>query len=139
MKKGNTVSSIMTRDVISVQYDRRLSKVVELFRKHKIRHLPVLEVKKVVGVISRTDMNRLTFGTILENQDSVDEPILNMLSIEQVMTSKPKTVSSSDSIKEVAEILASSEYHALPVEDKGDLVGIVTTTDLIKYMLTKLD
>jgi CBS domain-containing protein len=52
-----------------------------------------------------------------------------------VMTSKPRTVESSDLIKEVAEIFAKEEYHALPVVDGGELKGIVTTTDVIGYML----
>jgi CBS domain-containing protein len=53
----------------------------------------------------------------------------------QVMVSNPVTVKSMQTIKEVAEILASREFHALPVIDGTKLVGIVTTTDLIKYLL----
>jgi CBS domain-containing membrane protein len=45
------------------------------------------------------------------------------------------TVDSQTSIKEVAEILASKEFHALPVVDDGSLVGMVTTTDLINYLI----
>jgi CBS domain-containing protein len=61
-----------------------------------------------------------------------------MLNIGQVMSHKPRVVKASDSIREVAEILAIEEFHALPVVDEHDpskLVGIVTTTDVIKYML----
>ena len=49
------------------------------------------------------------------------------------------TVCTSNSIKDVAEILASKEFHALPVVDNNKLVGIVTTTDLIKYLLKQCD
>jgi CBS domain-containing protein len=58
-----------------------------------------------------------------------------MFTIEQVMVKKIVSISPSNSIKEVAEILAKSEFHALPVVDKNVLVGIVTTTDLINYLL----
>jgi CBS domain-containing protein len=58
-----------------------------------------------------------------------------MFTIKQVMKKHIVTVSTSNSIKEVAEILASKEFHALPVVDNNKLVGIVTTTDLIKYLL----
>jgi len=51
------------------------------------------------------------------------------------MTQKPRTVEASLSIREVAEILTTEEYHALPVVENGHLAGIVTTTDVIKYML----
>ena len=55
--------------------------------------------------------------------------------IEQVMVKKIVCVNPSNSIKEVAEILSKSEFHALPVVDNNNLIGIVTTTDLIKYLL----
>ena len=61
-----------------------------------------------------------------------------MLTISQVMSHKPRVVKASDSIKEIAEILSKEEFHALPVVDDQDdakLVGIVTTTDVIQYML----
>ena len=45
------------------------------------------------------------------------------------------TISSTSTIKEVAQILAKQEFHALPIVDNSKLVGIVTTTDLINYLL----
>jgi CBS domain-containing protein len=135
MKKREPVKEIMTKEVFTVQENEKLSSVVEMFRKHKIRHIPVLEGKKITGIISRTDINRLTFGALFENQEGADEAVLEILTINQVMTSKPKVVSEDDSIKEIAEIFASEEFHALPVVANGDLKGIVTTTDVIKYLL----
>lgn len=135
MKKREPVSKIMTTDVYLVQETDKLQDAVHILRKHKIRHLPVMHGNQLSGIISRTDINRLTFGALFENQEGADEAILEMLSIPQVMTSKPRSVSSHDSIKEVAEIFATEEYHALPVIDEGELKGIVTTTDVITYML----
>ncbi len=135
MKKREPVSNIMTTHVFTVNESDKLEEVVNLFKKHKIRHVPVLSGKTVVGMISRTDINRLTFGALFENQEGADEAVLQILSIPQVMTSKPITVSANNSIKEVAEIFATNEFHALPVVANGILEGIVTTTDVIKYML----
>lgn len=135
MKKREPVKEIMTKEVFTVQENEKLSTVVDMFRRHKIRHIPVLEGRKITGIISRTDINRLTFGALFENQDGADEAVLEILSINQVMTSKPKVVSEDDSIKEIAEIFVSEEFHALPVVANGELKGIVTTTDVIKYLL----
>lgn len=137
MKKREPIRIIMTSEVFSVQENQKLSEVVELFRKHKIRHLPVLNGKKVSGIISRTDINRLTFGALFENQEGADEAVLEILSIPQVMTAKPRVVQQEDSIKSVAEIFASEEFHALPVVENEELKGIVTTTDVIRYMLAQ--
>lgn len=135
MKKREPISNIMTSNVHFVQENAPLQEVVNLFRKHKIRHIPVLNGNKVVGIISRTDINRLTFGALFENQEGADEAVLEILSIPQVMTAKPKMVKSNDLIRDVAEIFANEEFHALPVVDGEELKGIVTTTDVIQYML----
>lgn len=135
MKKREPISHIMTKNVHTVNVSDDLHEAIEIVKKNHIRHLPVLEGKEVVGIISRTDINRLTFSSLFDNQEGADEAILEMLSIPQVMTQKPRTVDASLSIREVAEILATEEYHALPVIENGELVGIVTTTDVIKYML----
>jgi len=134
-KKREPVKEIMTKEVFTVQENEKLSAVVDIFRKHKIRHIPVLSGRKITGIISRTDINRLTFGALFENQEGADEAVLEILSLNQVMTSKPKVVSEEDSIKEIAEIFATEEFHALPVVANGELKGIVTTTDVIKYLL----
>ena len=125
----------MTKNVATVQVSDDLHDVIELVKKNHIRHVPVLEGHNVVGIISSTDINRLTFSSLFENQEGADEAILEMLSISQVMTQKPRMVEAALSIREVAEILAWEEYHALHVIENGQLVGIVTTTDVIKYLL----
>ena len=125
----------MSTDLITADVSDALSKIAGTFRHKNIRHIPVLADNRVTGIVSRTDMNRLTFSAMMSDELSHDEPILEMLTLKQVMTSKPKTVNATDSIRDVARLLSSSEYHALPVEENERLVGIVTTTDLLCYML----
>jgi CBS domain-containing protein len=135
MKKREPVKNIMTSHVLTVKEEDQLKDVVALFKKHSFRHLPVLKGQTISGIISSTDINRLTFVTLFENQEGADEAILEMLTVPQVMTSKPEVIDAETSIKEVAEIFASKGFHALPVVEGKELKGIVTTTDIIKYML----
>lgn len=136
MKRREPISAIMTKNVLTVNLNDELSDVVNTLKKHKIRHIPVIDGSEVVGIISRTDINRLTFGSLFENQEGADEAVLTMLSVSQVMTDKPRLVRIDSTVKDVAEIFAAEEFHALPVvDDKETLVGIVTTTDIIKYLL----
>lgn len=139
MKKREPLSHIMTKSVITVNQNNDLKKVVEKLKSNSIRHIPVVNGKEVVGIISRTDINRLTFGALFDGQDGADEAVLEMLTISQVMTSKPKTVSSDTIIRDLAEIFVKEEFHALPVVDNGELKGIVTTTDVMKYLLEQYD
>jgi CBS domain-containing protein len=135
MKHREPISKIMTANVYIVKESDPLREAVAAIQKNKIRHLPVLKGNEVCGIISSNDINRLMFGSLYDNQDGANEAIFDSLTIPQVMTTHPRTVSSHDTIKEVAEILSTSEFHALPVVDNGELKGIVTSTDIIKYML----
>lgn len=126
----------MTRSVYTVNLKDDLHQVIELINHHKIRHVPVVDAGEIVGMISKTDVNRLTFSSLFDGQDDADEAVLQMLTIEQVMTHKPRTIAAGMTIREVAEVFAEEEFHALPVVDEHKaLIGIVTTTDLINYLL----
>ncbi|WP_086476606.1 MULTISPECIES: CBS domain-containing protein [Arenibacter] len=136
MNKGELVSKIMSTDVITINFTNSLLDAERLFKKNKIRHIPVVNNNKIVGMLSLTDLLRISFVDSFGEEDSIeDTPIYNMLSIEQVMVKDPVHVSADKTIKEVTEILSKQEFHALPVVDKGKLVGIVTTTDLLNYLL----
>ncbi|HUH47120.1 MAG TPA: CBS domain-containing protein [Arenibacter sp.] len=136
MKEREPVSKIMSTNLITINTSNSLVDAEKLFRKHKIRHIPVVNNKRIVGILSLTDLLRLSFvDTYGDDDSSIDTAIYNMLGVEQVMVDNPVHVSSSKTIREVAEILSKNEFHALPVVDDGDLVGIVTTTDLLNYLL----
>ncbi len=102
----------------------------------RLRHFPVVDGNHLLGILSLTDILRLSFGKNFgSGQLEADEAIFEMLSIDQVMKHNPITVNSENSIEEVADILANEEFHALPVVDDGILTGIVTTTDVIRFLL----
>ncbi len=131
------VSTIMSTQLIILNTTDSLEKAEHLFKKHKIRHIPVIEGQnKIVGMLSLTDLLRISFADgAYEEEDDIESVVYEMFTLSQVMAKNIKSVSPQTSIKEVAELLAAREFHAVPVVDQGDLVGIVTTTDLIKYLL----
>ena len=130
------VSTIMVRDLITVGVNDGLDKAEHLLKKYKIRHIPVVKGQALVGMLSINDILRISFadGAFREEED-VSSSIYEMFTIRNLMRSKLETVRSDNTIKEVAEKFVESEYHSLPVVDDGVLVGILTTTDLIKYLL----
>lgn len=138
MKNHVPVATIMTKNVIKLNSTDDLTKAEALFKKHHIRHIPVVQGNTIVGMLSLTDLLRISFADAVdEDAMEVDSTVYNMFSIEQVMARHLVTVSPETTIREVAEILASREFHALPVVLDELLVGIVTTTDLIKYLLAQ--
>ena len=137
MKNKEPVSKIMTKNVIAISKNAKLPEADKLFRKHKIRHAPVVENDKIVGMLSLTDLSRLSFADNYDDNRSIDDSIYSMLSVAQIMASNPVKVTSDTIIKEVALLLSNKEFHALPVVDNEQLVGIVTTTDLLKYLVDR--
>lgn len=136
MKKRESIQNIMTKNVLTLNVTDSLETAEQIMTQNKVRHIPVVSGKKLVGMLSLTDLMRISFVDNFSEEDGmVDTAVYTMLSIPQVMVSNPETVSTTQTIKEVAELLATKEYHALPVVENGDLKGIVTTTDLIKYLL----
>lgn len=133
------IADIMTKKIIALNRSDDLETAEMLFKKHKIRHIPVVHEDAILGMLSYTDLLRISFADAFnEDEDEVDTVVYNMFTIEQVMAKNLVSVSSETPIKEVAEILSKKEFHALPVVDEGRLVGIITTTDLINYMLKYL-
>ena len=140
MKKGTPISAIMTKHVITLNTKDNLETAERLFKKHHIRHIPVVKGKKIIGMLSYTDLLRISFAdAVYEDEETIDTMVYNMFSIEQVMAKNLICVSSSTYIKDVAEILSKREFHAIPVCDNGNLVGMVTTTDLINFLLAQFE
>jgi CBS domain-containing membrane protein len=136
MKQKVPVSTIMTKNVVKLNLSDDLTKAEMLFKKHHIRHIPVVYSNKIVGMLSYTDLLRISFvDAIDDDEDVVDTTVYNMFTVEQVMAKKLVSISPDTTIKEAAQILATKEFHALPVCEGELLVGIVTTTDLIKYLI----
>ncbi len=136
MKYNVPVSTIMTKNVIKLNTSDDLTKAESLFKKHHIRHIPVVNGNKILGMLSYTDLLRISFADAVDEDDKVvDTTVYNMFTVEQVMAKNLVKVSPDSTIKDTAEILAKKEFHALPVCEGDLLVGIVTTTDLIKYLI----
>ncbi len=135
MKQREPITHIMTKNVKTVNLSDNLFTARDMMIDNHFRHVPVMNGSKLVGILSKTDIMRLSFGSVFANQESADEAVLEMLTIEQVMRSSIRTINADATIKEAAEIFASEEFHALPVIEGDKLVGIVTTTDIINYLL----
>ena len=91
---------------------------------------------KIIGMLSFTDLLKISIAdTLNENEEVIDVSVYDVFTIQQVMAKNLVCIAPETTIKEAAEILATREFHALPVTKDDNLVGILTTTDLIRYLL----
>ncbi|MFK8164133.1 MAG: CBS domain-containing protein [Lewinella sp.] len=134
MKKRMPVSKIMSTDLLSVNTSQNLREVDAIIKNQHIRHVPVVSGDKIIGMLSKTDLQKISFVNTMDG-DGLTTAMYDNLSIEQVMTKDITTVDQDDTILDVATILSKNEFHALPVTSGGSLVGIVTTTDLVKFLI----
>lgn len=135
MRRRIPVSEIMSKNIIALDESDDLNRAETLFKRHKIRHIPVVREESIIGMLSYSDLLRISFADVTEDEQNVGSIVYNMFTIKQVMTKNVVSIPSNTTIKEVAEILAKEEFHAIPVVDDAILVGMVTTTDLINYLL----
>lgn len=136
MKATEKIAQIMTDNLIKLNVNDSLSQAESLFKKNKIRHIPIVNNDSIIGMLSYTDLMRISFADATDDKgQEVETTVYDMFTLEQVMTKNVEVITDNTTIKEAAEIFAKKEFHALPVIKYDKIVGIVTTTDIIKYLL----
>jgi len=136
MNPHTPVSDIMIKNIIGLTIYDDLESAETLFKKHGIKHIPVVASGVIIGMISYTDMMRFSQVEIANsNGENVDSVKYSNYTVEQVMAKDVEVITSETTIKEATGILSKREFHALPVVDDGELVGIITTRDLLNYFL----
>ncbi|MCT3923462.1 CBS domain-containing protein [Elizabethkingia anophelis] len=139
MKQRVPVSQIMSKELITLNPKQSLYEAEKLFKKNNIRHIPVVENLKLLGMLSYSDLLKISYADVDDSDEaednSVSTVVYDMFSISQIMTKAPLTVSAETTIKEVVEILAQQSFHSIPVVDHDEIKGIVTTTDILNYLL----
>lgn len=134
--KSAPISSIMTRNVVTVSPEQKLLDVKHIYEKKNFHHhIPVLENEKLIGIISLIDFMYHIKGAGIDDNN----PVYTELTVKDIMTSNPYYVKPNVSIEVAAEEFNKGKFHAIPVVENNILVGIVTTADLIRYYLKQSD
>jgi CBS domain-containing protein len=140
MQTANNISikQIMTTDVMIVSPNDSMQKVHDIFQAQNIHHLPVVDDSgKVVGIVSKTDYNFVSYAFPLfrsEKREEANVQLFESLLVEDVMTKQVATLGPDDPISLAGGFFRENLFHAIPVVDLSDrLVGILSTYDLLNY------
>ncbi|MBD5416231.1 MAG: CBS domain-containing protein [Desulfovibrio sp.] len=126
----------MTPEVITVTPDTSLLKLGKLMRDHGVRRLPVLDNGRVVGIISDRDVRDASpsKATTLDMYEM--HYLLAEIKAKDIMTPKPVTIKPTDTVEKAAMIMLDRKIGGLPVVDeKGELVGIISDQDVFKALV----
>lgn len=125
----------MVNQVITVEPDDTMEKVDQIFKDHSFHHIPVVQNGRVVGIIGKPDfLYFLRGGSTSENDRFIQNARLRAFRVEEIMTRDVVCAQASDSTRSVLDLLMQRRFRAVPVQDDGQLVGIMTTFDFLRHL-----
>jgi acetoin utilization protein AcuB len=122
------IRDIMRSPAIAISADTTLQDAYRTMREQSIRHLPVLEGEKLVGVVTDRDL-RLATSSLAASPFSPDSRV------SAVMSAAPLTADAFDPVEDAARTMRERKIGCLPVMDEGRLIGIVTGLDLLDALV----
>jgi acetoin utilization protein AcuB len=129
------IKNWMSREVISVDASDAMKDANQLLREHKIRMLPVMDLGKLVGVVTDRDLKRASASdaTALDVYELLY--LLSKIRVREIMTQNPVTVPPDYTVEETAEILLKHKISGVPVVDSDAVVGVITQSDVFRAMI----
>lgn len=136
MRKNDPITNLMVTDVVTIQKGEPVSKARQLLADGEFHHLPVLDGKQLVGMVSSLDIMKLSFEAYDTDDRTMDVVLDQTFTLEKVMEKDLITVSHKDTVRRAVNLLSEGIFHSLPVIGADEeLLGIVTSTDLIRYLM----
>ncbi len=129
------VRDIMVRDVTTLNIDDELSLANDIMKLGRIRHLPVLDGKTLVGIISERDLFKSSLMEALGHEPSKARDVMKTVRIQDIMVKNLITVSPEADIKEAVQLMLKHKVGCVPVVADGELLGLVTETDIMMLCL----
>ncbi len=137
MDKWLEVKYVMTTGLVTAERDEALSSVRQKMMANHIQHIPVVDGQKIVGIISKGDVNKMEHHfTLFQSEKALESNrhIFSTILAEEVMTKSLVKLRENDTLNIAFDLFRENLFHALPVVNAQDeLVGIVTPLDLLKY------
>jgi CBS domain-containing protein len=129
------VEDVMQAAVIAITPKTSLPEAMRLLRHRGIRHLPVVEDDTLVGIVSDRDLKGAMASPATSLESHELRYLLDALTVDEIMTRAVITVGRTIPIEEAARLMVKEKVSALPVTERGRLVGIVTETDVLELFV----
>ena|SRR5690242_17546601 len=129
-----TVREIMMGSPVTLKPDDTLKLANDVISLGRIRHIPIVDGGKLLGLLSERDLIGTTANKIFRLKRKTRAALLTTVLIKEIMKKRLLTVEPDAKIKEAAHLMAANKIGCLPVVSEGVLVGLVTTTDVLRYL-----
>lgn len=138
MQVKRTVAEIMTANPTTVTPRNAIRTAINLMREGGYRRLPVVDRGRLVGIITDRDLRRAANSPFVVREQWYDNFILDHIEVGSCMTPNPLTIEPSAPIAEATRLMRNHKIGGLPVVTDGQLVGIITETDLLDFLIELL-
>jgi CBS domain-containing protein len=129
------INDLMTHDVISVSSGAKLSAAQQIMQEFGIRHLPVVDHGKLVGIISKGDIREAKPSDASTLTVWEANYLWDRIEVREVMTKQVVTVEGEQPFVDALKVMVARKFSSLPVVREGVLVGILTETDIFNKLI----
>jgi acetoin utilization protein AcuB len=131
------VVDVMTKNPLTVSPTETIGQADELMNTNRIRQLPVVQEKELVGIVTDRDIRSFLSASLLESVEEREKALNTQ--VREIMTTEPITVAPDDDLQDAVELMINEKMGGLPVVDEAEgLVGIVTYVDLLECFWNRL-
>jgi len=128
----------MKKDLITITKNERMTVAKKILKEKNIRHLPVVDGKKLIGLVTNMDIRKAEASPATSLEIRELHYLLDKLTVGEIMTRNVITISPDISIEEAAILLHDNKIGCLPVVEDGNLVGIITENDVMEILIEVL-
>ena len=129
------VRDIMTTDLTTLRDDEVLLDATLILARGGFRHIPIVKGAQLVGIVTERDVKHYTPSILSGIPPEEYNRLMATTPLSKIMSRNPTTIEPGKSVYEAAHILFEHRIGCLPVVEKGELKGIITTTDMMKLLL----
>ncbi len=134
----NQVKDLMTTDVVTIRAVDSLREAIRKMSAGRFRRIPVVREGALVGIVTDRDIRQALNSPVVFHERSADEYLLDTVTVGSSMTNNPLTIAPEEDILMAAELMEHHKIGGLPVVDREQLVGIITLSDLMNYLIRHL-
>ena len=131
------VSKWMTKKVLTVELVDSIAQARRVMAKHRVNQLPVLDDGKLVGIVTDRDIRDAYPTSMVINRGKEIDRFAETYTVEEVISYNLLTVEPTTPLASAVRLLRSHRIGSLPVVDKGELVGIITRSDILDFVLSR--
>ena len=132
--KAETVRKIMMGSPVTLTPDDTLDLANNVISLGRIRHIPVVEKGKLVGLLSERDLIGAAANRVFGLNRKSRWVLIKTVLVKKIMKKRLVTVTPDTPIKDAARLMADKKIGCVPVISAGALVGLVTTTNVLRYL-----